>query len=116
LLTAPEHDRLVLLRQAMELMDDNGRFVQFTYGVKSPVPTHLGDSLHVRIQALAPIWLNIPPARIYIYRRANGPTSFKEPPDVIDEILRKSRRAAQEIRDEFFEARARIVSNGRRRR
>jgi phosphatidylethanolamine/phosphatidyl-N-methylethanolamine N-methyltransferase len=115
LLTAPEHDRLVLLRQAMELMDDNGRFVQFTYGVKSPVPTHLGDSLHVRIQALAPIWLNIPPARIYIYRRANGPTSFKEPPDVIDEILRKSRRAAQEIRDEFFEARARIVSNGRRR-
>jgi len=111
LLTAPEHDRLILLRQAMELMGDNGRFVQFTYGVKSPVPTHLGDSLHVRIQSLAPIWLNIPPARIFIYRRASGPTSYREPPDVLEEIWRRSRQAAQEIRDEFFEARARIVAS-----
>ena len=115
LLTAPEHDRLALLRQAFDLMGEGGRFVQFTYGVKSPVPTDLGDSLHVRIQALAPIWLNIPPARIYIYRRSNTPTLHKEPPDVIDELLRMSRQAAQEIRDEFFEARARLAANGRRR-
>lgn len=115
LLTAPEHDRLTLLRQAFDLMGENGRFVQFTYGVKSPVPNHLGDSLHLRIQALAPIWLNIPPARIYIYRRSSNPTLHKPPPDVIDELLRMSRQAAQEIREEFSEARARIVANGRRR-
>jgi phosphatidylethanolamine/phosphatidyl-N-methylethanolamine N-methyltransferase len=115
LLTAPEHDRLMLLRQAFDLMGESGRFVQFTYGVKSPVPHHLGDSLHLRIQALAPIWLNIPPARIYIYRRSNNPTLHKPPPDVIDELLRMSRQAAHEIRDEFFEARARLASNGRRR-
>jgi len=108
LLTAPEDDRMILLQQAFDLMGEGGRFVQFTYGVKSPVPTNLGDNLHVRIQALAPIWLNLPPARIYIYRRAHGPTQFKEPPDVIDIILRRSRQAAREIRDEIAEARARL--------
>ena len=116
LLTAPEHSRLVLMRQAFELMGDSGRFVQFTYGVKSPVPTHIGDNLHMRIQALAPIWLNIPPARIYIYRRSATPTVFKQPPDVIDELVRKSRQAAMEIREEFFEARARLVAANRARR
>jgi len=115
LLTAPEDDRLTLLQQAFELMGEGGRFVQFTYGVKSPVPTHVGENLHVRIQALAPIWLNIPPARIYIYRRAQGPTQFREPPDVLDVIWRRSRQAAREIRDEFkfIEARARRAANGR---
>nr|WP_276556620.1 rRNA adenine N-6-methyltransferase family protein [Rhodoblastus acidophilus] len=115
LLTAPEDDRLTLLQQAFDLMGEGGRFVQFTYGVKSPVPTHVGENLHVRIQALAPIWLNIPPARIYIYRRAQGPTQFREPPDVLDVIWRRSRQAAREIRDEFkfIEARARRAANGR---
>jgi phosphatidylethanolamine/phosphatidyl-N-methylethanolamine N-methyltransferase len=112
LLTVAEPCRLALLRQAFELMGPEGRFVQFTYGVKAPVPTHLGESLHVRVQSLAPIWLNLPPARIYIYRRSDCP-ALETPPDVIDEILRRSRQAAQEIRDEFAEARARLAANGR---
>jgi phosphatidylethanolamine/phosphatidyl-N-methylethanolamine N-methyltransferase len=110
LLTKPESARVALLRQAFELMGANGRFIQFTYGVKSPIPTHVASSLHFRTQSLAPIWLNLPPARIYIYRHADCPHAVETPPHVIDKLLRQSRRFGQEIRDELEEARARLVA------
>jgi phosphatidylethanolamine/phosphatidyl-N-methylethanolamine N-methyltransferase len=116
LLTVPEHARLGLLRQAFELMGPEGRFVQFTYGVNSPLPKHMSASLRIRTQALAPIWLNLPPARIFIYRSAQGAAHVEAPSDVFDKILRGSRRAAREIRDEFVEARARLGANGHKRR
>ncbi len=107
LLTKPEAARLALLRQALDLMGPNGRFIQFTYGVKSPVPTHVGGALHFRTQALAPIWLNLPPARIYIYRHVDCP-KLELPTDMIDKLVQHSRRVGREIRDELDEARAPI--------
>ena len=112
LLTKPEAIRLALLRQSFELMGPKGRFIQFTYGVKSPAPIHLCESLHIKTQALAPIWLNLPPARIFVYRGAGCDQPAAPPPDMFDKILRHSKRAAREIRDEFEEARARLASNG----
>jgi phosphatidylethanolamine/phosphatidyl-N-methylethanolamine N-methyltransferase len=111
LLTKPEGARLSLLRQAFEMMGPDGRFIQFTYGVKSPVPSHVGGSLHLKTQSLAPIWLNLPPARIFVYRHADCPHAVETPPDVIDKILRGSRRFGREIRGEFEEARARLTLN-----
>ncbi len=112
LLTKPEVARLSLLRQAFDLMGRDGRFIQFTYGVKSPVPAHVGGSLHFKIQSLAPIWLNLPPARIFVYRHVDCPHAVEPAPDVIDKLLRQSRRFGLEIRGEFEEARARLASNG----
>lgn len=109
LLTKPEAARVSLLRQAFELMGPEGRFVQFTYGVKSPMPTHLGASLHFKTHGLAPIWLNLPPARIYIYRSVESQRQFRPPPDAIEKLLRQSRRFGREIRGEFEEARARLA-------
>ena len=77
LLTKPETVRLALLRQAFDLMGPAGRFIQFTYGVKSPIPTHLAASLHFKAQSLAPIWLNLPPARIFVYRHAECPARVR---------------------------------------
>ena len=111
LLTRPEGARLSLLRQAFELMGPDGRFIQFTYGVKSPVPPHVGGGLRLKTQNLAPIWLNLPPARIFVYRHADCPHAVETPPDVFDKILRGSRRFGREIRDEFEEARARFTPN-----
>ncbi len=111
LLTKPEATRLALLRQAFELMGPEGRFIQFTYGVKSPAPSHLCQGLHIKTQSLAPIWLNLPPARIFIYRHADCPERIETPPDVIEKLWRQSRRFGQEIRDEFDEARARLAVN-----
>ncbi len=112
LLTTPEMTRLSLLRQAFDLMGPDGRFIQFTYGVKSPVPTHVGGGLHFKTQSLAPIWLNLPPARIFVYRHVDCPHSVEPPLDVIDKLLRQSRRIGLEIRGEFEEARVRLAANG----
>jgi phosphatidylethanolamine/phosphatidyl-N-methylethanolamine N-methyltransferase len=109
LLTKSEPARLSLLRQAFDLMGSDGRFIQFTYGAKSPIPTHLAASLHFRTQSLAPIWLNLPPARIFVYRHVDGPHPAEPRPDVIDKLLRQSRRFGREIRDELEEARARLA-------
>ena len=109
LLTKPEAARLALLRQAFDLMGPDGRFIQFTYGVKSPVPSHVGGSLHFTTQSLAPIWLNLPPARIFIYRHADSAHAVEPPPDMIEKFLQQSRRFGREIRDEFDEARARLT-------
>jgi phosphatidylethanolamine/phosphatidyl-N-methylethanolamine N-methyltransferase len=109
LLTKPDHARLSLLHQAFELMGPEGQFIQFTYGVKSPIPNQLAARNHFTTQSLAPIWLNLPPARIFIYRHVDGAHRAEPKPDVFDKLLRQSRRFGREIRDELEEARARFV-------
>jgi phosphatidylethanolamine/phosphatidyl-N-methylethanolamine N-methyltransferase len=68
----PERDRVELLHQAFELMGDDGLFIQFTYGLtKSPMPLHArGVSGSYTGKGSAPILLNIPPARVWRYRKA----------------------------------------------
>jgi phosphatidylethanolamine/phosphatidyl-N-methylethanolamine N-methyltransferase len=41
-------------------------FVQFTYSVASPVPRRLGG---FSVEASERIWMNIPPARVWVYRK-----------------------------------------------
>jgi phosphatidylethanolamine/phosphatidyl-N-methylethanolamine N-methyltransferase len=71
LLNQPPHRREKVLDDAFALMGPGGVFVQFTYGPASPVPT---TSLAGRYTALrsAPVWLNLPPARVWTYRVAAG--------------------------------------------
>lgn len=75
LLNRPEGDRIELLHQAFELMGPEGLFIQFTYGlVISPMPIRAPglDGAYVG-KGSAPILLNIPPARVWRYRRiGNG--------------------------------------------
>ena len=65
LLNKPDADRLALVEGAFALMAPGGSFVQFTYGMNSPVP-HSDD---YEADVSPPIWLNLPPARVWIYRR-----------------------------------------------
>ena len=65
LLNKPDADRLALLDDAFSLMGPGGSFVQFTYGMNSPVPR--SDDYDADVSP--PIWLNLPPARVWIYRR-----------------------------------------------
>ena len=39
--------------------------MQFTYAVVSPIPKPLAG---VRAEASEPIWRNVPPARVWVYR------------------------------------------------
>ncbi|HEX4041390.1 MAG TPA: rRNA adenine N-6-methyltransferase family protein [Xanthobacteraceae bacterium] len=67
LITKPLRMRMRLLRDAFDLMLPGAPFVQFTYSVASPVPKRLG---WFTAEASERIWLNIPPARVWVYRKA----------------------------------------------
>ena len=64
--TKPLRVRLRLLRDALELLRPGAPFVQFTYAVAPPIPRALDGVL---IEASERIWMNLPPARVWVYRR-----------------------------------------------
>jgi phosphatidylethanolamine/phosphatidyl-N-methylethanolamine N-methyltransferase len=67
LLNKPDAQRLSLLDDAFDLMEPGGSFVQFTYGMTSPVPRAAAALFDAEVSP--PVWLNLPPARVWIYRR-----------------------------------------------
>ena len=79
LLNLPDAQRLALLDDAFKLMGGKGRFVQFTYGLMSPMPREPKECAPVPFaaQASAPVWLNLPPARVWVYRPAAEPARSK---------------------------------------
>jgi phosphatidylethanolamine/phosphatidyl-N-methylethanolamine N-methyltransferase len=66
LVTKPIRERLRLVRDAFDLMLPGAPFVQFTYSVASPLPKRLGG---FTAEASERIWMNLPPARVWVYRR-----------------------------------------------
>jgi phosphatidylethanolamine/phosphatidyl-N-methylethanolamine N-methyltransferase len=66
LFTKPLRMRLRLLYEAFALMSPGAPFVQFTYAAHSPIPKRLD---RVRSEASERIWANIPPARVWVYRK-----------------------------------------------
>jgi phosphatidylethanolamine/phosphatidyl-N-methylethanolamine N-methyltransferase len=65
LMTKPLRTRLRLITEAMAMLAPGAPFVQFTYAVVSPIPTRMAG---VRAERSEPIWLNVPPARVWVYR------------------------------------------------
>jgi phosphatidylethanolamine/phosphatidyl-N-methylethanolamine N-methyltransferase len=65
LLTKPLRTRLRLIADVMALTVPGAPFVQFTYGVVPPIPKTLSG---ITAQASNLIWLNLPPARVWVYR------------------------------------------------
>ncbi|GJD53291.1 hypothetical protein OPKNFCMD_6066 [Methylobacterium crusticola] len=66
LFTKPLEQRLDLLRAAHDLMHANAPFVQFTYAVVPPIPANSATYTASRSNK---VWLNLPPARVWVYRR-----------------------------------------------
>ena len=66
LITKPITMRLRLIRDALDLMAPGAPFVQFTYSVAAPLPKRLDG---FSVEASERIWMNIPPARVWVYRR-----------------------------------------------
>jgi phosphatidylethanolamine/phosphatidyl-N-methylethanolamine N-methyltransferase len=72
LLLKPESQRLALLAEAFEHMPPDGRFIQFSYSPLSPIPRDKISELAFQVEASSPVWLNLPPARVWVYRRQTG--------------------------------------------
>lgn len=66
LLTKPLEQRVELLSDAQEMLHPNAPFVQFTYGVLPPIPRR---AMEYTTTPSERIWLNFPPARVWVYRR-----------------------------------------------
>ena len=67
LLTKPYKTRVRLIHDAFALMSTEAPFVQFTYAMTPPIPKRLARA---RIEESERIWFNIPPAKVWVYRKA----------------------------------------------
>jgi phosphatidylethanolamine/phosphatidyl-N-methylethanolamine N-methyltransferase len=65
LVTKPLRTRLRLISDAMTLLAEGAPFVQFTYAMLPPIPKELSG---VRADSSELIWMNLPPARVWVYR------------------------------------------------
>ena len=66
LVTKPMLTRLKLIRDAFLALAPGAPFVQFTYPVAPPIPKSLPG---VSTEASERIWMNLPPARVWVYRK-----------------------------------------------
>jgi phosphatidylethanolamine/phosphatidyl-N-methylethanolamine N-methyltransferase len=66
LVTKPMLTRLRLIRDAFASLAPGAPFVQFTYSVVPPIPKSLPG---VSTEASERIWMNLPPARVWVYRK-----------------------------------------------
>jgi len=66
LFTKPTEMRLKLLAEAHDLMHPGAPFIQFTYAMVPPIPARSG---RYTASGSNRVWLNLPPARVWAYRR-----------------------------------------------
>ncbi|MES1155749.1 MAG: methyltransferase, partial [Pseudorhodoplanes sp.] len=68
LLTKPIRTRVRLINDVFSLTRRDASFIQFTYSMTTPpIPKGLA---RVETEASDRIWLNFPPARVWVYRKA----------------------------------------------
>ena len=64
-LSRPVAERQRLLTSAMECLQPQAPFIQFSYGAKPPIPPIRG----VEVEHAAFVWQNIPPLHVWVYRK-----------------------------------------------
>lgn len=62
-----------LLGQAMALTGGSGPFVQFSYGLTSPVKKPVEQALELVPRCVAQVWRNVPPAKVWSYAQEAAP-------------------------------------------
>lgn len=117
LLNKPELHRLSLLADAFNMMRDDGVFVQFTYGMVSPVPRRMGGRRFDWFEAegSAPVWRNLPPARVWVYRRPGHRSALngRDPHPLFGKLIARTEKLQSELREktERIEAELRGASD-----
>jgi phosphatidylethanolamine/phosphatidyl-N-methylethanolamine N-methyltransferase len=65
--TKPFRQRTRLIDEAFELMAPDAPFVQFTYAMVTPIPKRASHKIFAHASEL--VWQNLPPARVWVYRK-----------------------------------------------
>ncbi len=70
LLSMPRAAQSDILSAAFGTMADDGVYIQFTYGLFPPLQRAIARDLGLSFTRTARVWRNVPPATVYVYRRA----------------------------------------------
>jgi phosphatidylethanolamine/phosphatidyl-N-methylethanolamine N-methyltransferase len=71
LLSMPNSIQREIVEGAFHVLNEGGKFVQFTYGPVPPIAQEIRDDLQLGWTVSCRIWGNLPPARVYQFHR-NG--------------------------------------------
>ncbi|MGL5011869.1 MAG: class I SAM-dependent methyltransferase [Paracoccaceae bacterium] len=69
LLSFPPELCRAIFAGALQALRPDGAIYQFTYGPKPPLPEAIRAEFGLHVTPGPRIWLNLPPARVYTYRR-----------------------------------------------
>lgn len=70
LLSMPPAVREGIVAAAFAILAPRGRYVQFTYGPRPPLPPETIAELGLTVNKGHKVWANLPPATVYRFRRA----------------------------------------------
>jgi phosphatidylethanolamine/phosphatidyl-N-methylethanolamine N-methyltransferase len=116
LLTRPDAQRLALLADAFALMRPDAPFIQFTYGIGSPIPrkkTHAVAMPAFNAETSPPVLLNLPPARVWVYRRGAEIARLRPGEELLGKIKLRKEKIENGFRKEIEGARAKIGQRAR---
>ena len=68
-----ERQQKAVLAEAKALLEDDGAFIQYTYGPKSPVRRELLEAWGWRATRVGTAWLNVPPAVVWRFSKRPQP-------------------------------------------
>lgn len=69
LLSMPRQTRLTIMVRAFAILAANGVFVQFTYGLKSPLPEQALHKSGIVARSVGRVWRNMPPATVWRFEK-----------------------------------------------
>ena len=69
LLVMSDRQRQAILDQARTLLDDDGGFVQFTYGPNCPIPRRKLGAWGWQARPVGTAWMNLPPATVWRFTK-----------------------------------------------
>jgi phosphatidylethanolamine/phosphatidyl-N-methylethanolamine N-methyltransferase len=69
LLSMPKELQRDILAAAFDVLRADGVFIQYTYGRSSPLDEDVCRQLGLRSTQAGLAWRNLPPARVYVYRK-----------------------------------------------
>jgi len=63
----------LVMKNSLQVLEEGGMFVQFTYRQNSPVPARVVKALRMKAWRYTRVWLNLPPAAIWVYETQAAP-------------------------------------------